>query len=91
MFVAAYIQQFKVDASAFLAKKKSIHIAALLWMRLVLLVGLEVARNLMIEMGSLGLKKCSFICNLAFFTIIAMKLDTVSTYSSGRFACQQVR
>lgn len=40
---------------------------------------LKVAKKLMIEMGSVGAKKCAFISDLVFTTIVVKKYDTVAS------------
>lgn len=44
--------------------------------RFVLHASLIVARTPMVEIESLGSKKCDFICDLTLFIIMVMELDT---------------
>lgn len=71
VLVTGDMRLLKVDASTFV-KMGSTHIAALLSMRFVSHASLNVARKPRIEMGSLGLKKCTFFYDLVFFTFSVM-------------------
>lgn len=72
MWAAADMYLLSVVGRILLTKKGCNHIVAFYWMLLVSHVSLNVVWNPMIEMGSLGLKKCAFICGLNFFTILNM-------------------
>lgn len=68
MCVAADIWLFRVVVRALFTKKRRTHIVAPLGMQLVLQASSKVERNPIIEIGSLGSKKCAFACHLTFFT-----------------------
>lgn len=53
MFVAADVQLFKVDVSAFITKRKRTYMAAVLRMQFLAHTGLKVASKPMVNMGSL--------------------------------------
>lgn len=60
------VELLSVISIAFLTKQGNNHIAAPSLMLLVSYDSLKVARNLIIEMGSFGSKKCAFICGYTF-------------------------
>lgn len=72
MFVAADMQLFGVDASGVLTKKESDVIMAPSCIQLVSRASLKNSTNLIFKTVSLESRKRTFICGLAFFTILVM-------------------
>lgn len=75
-----HIRLLSALASVFLTQWDSTHIYAPSWIRSISNASLDVARNPMIKIRSIGSEKCAFMCDLPFLTILAMWLRTVSSY-----------
>lgn len=67
----AHIQLFSTFACDSLTYSGNTKIAFLLWIQLGLHTISIVARIIVMEVGSFGSKKWTFICNLTFLTITA--------------------
>lgn len=69
---SAYMRPLSALSSISWTKLGNTHIVALSWMWFMSQAGLKNGRDLTVKIGSFGLKKCVFVCDLTFSTGIAM-------------------
>lgn len=75
----AYIRLLSALASVSCTKWGNIYMAASSYMWFVLLAGLKVTKNPIIESWSFGLTECAISCSSTFLTSLALQLETAAS------------